>query len=241
MADYILEIIETKLETSDTKSIKLDIKGTDIQYKPGQYLMMTFPDLIDEERGDMRPFTMSSSPTEKDFIMITTKISDSKFKQRLNQLNKEDKVNVKLPFGRFTLDENYTGQIVMIAGGIGITPFRSHIKYATDIELPLKMTLLYSNKVREEIAFYEEFEQLMRMNPNLEVIHTVTKPEESKPKWNGRDGRIDEKMIREFATDFDNTLFYICGPPAMVDAMVTLLKNIGAKPELIKAEKFVGY
>jgi len=239
--DYTLKVIETKLETHDTKSIKLDIKGIDIQYKSGQYLIMTFPELVDQEKSNLRAFTISSSPTERDFIMVTTKLTGSKFKEKLNHLKIGDKINVKLPFGRFTLDEDYSSHIVMIAGGIGITPFRSHIKYATDKNLPLKITLLYSNKAPEEIIFYSEFEQLMKFNLHLKVIHTITRPEESKQKWGGKIGRIDEKIIKEFATDFGNTLFYTCGPPAMVDGVIALLKEMNAKPENIKIEKFVGY
>ena len=118
--------------------------------------------------------------------------------------------------GTFVLDEN-AKHIVFLGGGIGITPFRSMIKCASDKRIPVKMDLIYSNNAPNEICYGDEWSMLEKQNPNLKVTNTITSPEFA--NWGGRFGRIDESMIKEFAGDFSKTIFYICGPPGMVDSL----------------------
>src|SRR3989344_7655381 len=120
-------VIETRQETPDVKSIKLDGK---IDYKPGQYMM------VELETGDeenTHPLSIASSPTEE-FLLFSTKISQSSFKQKFNSLKVGDKVKIKGPMGIFVLNEN-AKEIIFLGGGIGITPFRDMIKYASDKRL----------------------------------------------------------------------------------------------------------
>ena len=100
------------------------------------------------------------------------------------------------------------------------------------------MTLLYSNKTPDDIVYKDEWQNFERENSNLKVVHTIT---ENTTGWNVITGRIDEAMIREFCNDLDNTLFYICGPPGMVDAMQGILKGMNITPQNVKVERFVGY
>jgi len=225
-----LQVVETKQETPTVKSIKLEKNNFD--YKPGQYAMMVLQTGDDE---NVRSLSIASSPTEN-FLLFSTKISESSFKKKFNSLQTGDKTKIKGPMGIFVLDES-AKNIVFLGGGIGITPFRNMIKYATDKKLPIKLTLLYSNRTSDEICYKDEWPQFEKQNPNLKVVNTIT----DDPNWNGRKGRIDGKMIREFAADFNNTLFYICGPPGMVDGLSQLLKTMNVPQQNVKIEKFVGY
>ena len=228
-----LQVIETKQETHDVKSIKLGLKEK-IDYKPGQYFIM---ELDVEDQENSRPLSIASSPTE-DFLLFSTKISQSAFKQKFNSLEVSETVKLQGPMGVFVLKED-AQQIVFLGGGIGITPFRDMIKYAGDKKLPIKLILLYSNKTPSDIVYKDEWHVFEKENPNLKVINTITQPEGT--DWQERIGRVDEKMIREFCADLNNALFYICGPPGMVDGLSNLLKTMNIPLQNIKIEKFVGY
>jgi len=224
-------VIETRQETPDVKSIKLDGK---IDFKPGQYMMMEL-ETGDEE--NTHPLSIASSPTE-DFLLFSTKISQSSFKKKLDSLKIGDKVKLKGPMGIFTLKED-AKEIVFLGGGIGITPFRDMIKYASDKKLPIKMILLYSNRTPADIVYRDEWPLFEKQNQNLKVVNTITQPEGT--DWNGRTGRVNDSMIKEFCNDINNSLFYICGPPGMVEALSNLLKTMNVPQSNIKVEKFAGY
>lgn len=226
-------VIETKQETHDVKSIKLGFDGNKFDYKPGQYM------IVELETGDddnTHPLSVASSPTE-DFLMFSTKISQSSFKQKLNSLNVGDKVKLKGPMGIFVLKED-AKEAMLLGGGIGITPFRDMVKYACDKKLPMKLTLLYSNKTPDDIVYRDEWGVFEGQNPNLKVVNTVT---DYQGEWKGKIGRINEAMIREFCNDVNNALFYICGPPGMVDGLFRLLESMNIPRQNIKVEKFMGY
>ena len=236
MINAEFSVIETKQETNDVKSIKLSFDGNKFDFKPGQYMMMEL-DVVDPENGNTRPLSIASSPTE-DFLLFSTKISQSLFKQKINSLKVGDKIKLKGPMGIFILNEN-AQEVVLLGGGIGITPFRDMIKYAADKKLPMKLALIYSNKTPADIVYKDEWPIFEKQNPNFKAINTIT--DGSDPSWKGKTGRINEELIREICDDFNNTLFYICGPPGMVDGLSKLLKTMNVSQQNIKIEKFVGY
>ena len=208
-------------------------KPENFNFIAGQFITL-FLD-VQDARGNYRQFSVASSPTE-DYVMITTTMRGSAFKQKLEQLEGQ-KIKARGPFGRFTLQEN--SEHVMVAGGIGITPFRSMIKSATDMGNSAKIKLIYSNKTPEDIVFMEDLDLMEKMNEYLEIIHTITRPEGH--FWKGVTGRVDEHMIGQHIEDVENSIFYVCGPPAMVDAMQIVLKEMGIAEERIKMERFGGY
>jgi len=226
-------VIEVKKETPDVKSLKLGVKGHGFSYKPAQFVYLSLN--AGDAGSDSRPLSIASSPTE-DFIMVSTKITSSDFKQRLDKIKAGDAVAIRGPIGTFILKED-AKEIVMLGGGIGVTPFRDMIKYATDKRLQAKITLIYSNKTQDDIVYKDEWPVFEKENPNLKVVNTIT----DDANWRGRKGRIDEAMIREFCSDLNNALFYVCGPPGMVNAMLELLIRMGVAGTNIKVERFVGY
>ncbi|MDI6722949.1 MAG: FAD-binding oxidoreductase [Candidatus Aenigmarchaeota archaeon] len=213
-------------ETRDVKTFRFKI---DMTFKPGQFVMLKV-----SERSEA--FSISSSPTDKGYIDISMKMTTSEYKKTLEAAKIGDVFDIKGPYGTFLLNESMDA--IMIAGGIGITPFRSMIRYAAAKRLHIKITLIYSSKTPEDIAFRKEIEELEKQNKNLIVIHTITRPEESIERWRGRTGRIDKEMIVGMK-NWKGSAFYVCGPPAMVDSVVSLLKEAGV-PQ-IKTEKFGGY
>ncbi len=232
-SSFELAVIDVKQETHDVTSVKFS-KPKNFDSKPGQYLML---ELDISDPSNLRPLSIASSPTE-DFLLFSTKISESEFKKKFSSLKSGDKAKAKGPMGFFVLKED-AKETVFLGGGIGITPFRDMIKYATDKKLPIKMTLLYSNKTPDDICYRDEWHVFERENPNLKVINTITKPEGT--GWSGRTGRIDDSMIKEFCSDLQNTVFYICGPSGMVNALSELLKSMNLPQQNINVEIFPGY
>lgn len=227
---HIKEIIP---RTPDVKSFRFD-RPEGLDCNPGQYMIVT----IKSEGMELRePFTISSSPTEKDFLELTKKLTSHPFSKALESLKVGDKVLIEAPFGEFTFKGEYS-KIALLAGGIGITPLRCMIRYATDNQLMTNIILLYSNRFDDEIIFKNELEEMQILNNSLKVVFTVTRPSE---KWKGLVGRIDKEMVQKVIHDYMECVFYVCGPQKMVEAMVVILKDLNIPEKQIKQEYFPGY
>ncbi len=231
---------------SNTQQLSFD-------YKAGLFAFFDIGGVYNDSKGPVRHFTISSSPTEN-FIMLSTRIRDSPYKKRLASLEEGTKVKVGGPEGKFVLDEEDNSKtIVFLSGGIGVTPFRSMIKYVTDKQLPIKIIMFDSNKNKESILFKQEFDEWSNINKNIKIIYTVT-DEENPSKgqsastsmniWKGEYGRINKEMILRHvdASDFKDSLFYICGPLPMLKAMKSLIREeLKIPKERIMVEEFTGY
>ena len=173
-------------------------------------------------KGPIRHFTLASSPTEE-FILISTRIRDSPYKKKLDSLQIGTTVKVRGPQGKFTLHEDHSKPAIFLSGGIGVTPFRSMIKYATDKNLPIRIIMLDSNRSRENILFKNDFDKCADTNKNLKIIYTITEEQNKNgdDEWKGEKGKdrhSHAEKVSEFG-DIEKCIFYICGPPAMVKAM----------------------
>lgn len=243
--DFKLKLLEKRDEAKGTRTFIFE-KPQGFTYKAGQYMYWTLAKLkYPDRRGNVRHFTLSSSPTE-DFLSITIRMrEESGYKKTLDEYEPGVELVTRGPEGVFVLeDERTTVPQIMLAGGIGITPFRSMAKYATDKGLPVPIHIIYSNSIPEEIAFRKELDGLVSKNPNLKVTHTITKPEESKEEWIGHTGRINEDLIRKLITDNRRPIteiFWLCGPPSMVSGLEEVLEKMQIPQERIRVEKFTGY
>jgi glycine betaine catabolism B len=145
---------------------------------------------------------------------------------------------------------------VFLSGGIGVTPFRSMIKYATDKQLSIKIVMFDSNRNQENTLFKKEFDEYANINRNLKIVYTITEEEEeekqgaqdtsfpTRQQWTGERGRIDKAMLTRHLTDDEikNSIFYTCGPPGMIKAMQDLIQNdLKVPKDRIKVEEFTGY
>jgi len=237
-----LKLVEKRDEAKGTKSFFWETEKP-VNYLAGQYFYFTLPSLnYPDPRGATRHFTLSSSPTEGNLLRNTTRIrEESGYKKTLDELEIGTLIEGEGPNGTFILDEAEPGPHVFLAGGIGITPFRSMIKYAADKNLNTQIHLIYSNSIPEEIAFRAELDGLAKSWPNLKLDMTVTKPEESKEPWKGLTGRIDENLIQKLVPDLGSNIFWVCGPPAMVEAMEQTLGKLNLSSGKVRSEKFTGY
>ncbi|TVP41276.1 FAD-dependent oxidoreductase [Candidatus Nitrosocosmicus arcticus] len=219
------------------------------EYTAGQYAYFNLGDVVGDPRGPTRHFTVSSSPTEN-FMMLSTKIRESPYKQRLSILEVGDRVYVSGPEGEFVLPEDYSKPLIFLSGGIGVTPFRSMINYATDKQLPLKIIMFDSNKNQQNILFKKEFDDWTSLNKNLQIIYTLSDDNSNEnnvsttEEWKGEKGRVDKEMILKYVdkNTLNDAIFYISGPPDMLKSMQLLLeKELEIPKERIKVEEFTGY
>jgi len=236
------------LEGTDIMTFKFSKEEKDepnriLEYIAGQFAFFDIGNVHSDPKGPIRHFTIASSPTE-DFILISTRIRDSPYKKRLDSLQDGTTVKVRGPEGKFTLHGDYSKPAVFLSGGIGVTPFRSIIKYATDKNIPIRIIMFDSNRSKQNILYKTEFDNCTKNNANLKIIYTITEPEKSVNEWEGEKGRIDEAMLKKYLqpADLKNSIFYICGPPPMVKAMQQILDDTLQVPsERIKIEEFTGY
>jgi glycine betaine catabolism B len=238
-----LTLIEKqKVEGTDVMSFKFD--KSSLQYMAGQYAYFDIGGVHNDPKGPIRHFTIASSPTE-DFILMTTRIRDSPYKKRLAALEVGVKVKVKGPEGEFILHEDHSKPAIFLSGGIGVTPFRSMIKYATDKQLPLKIIMFDSNRNKQNILFKDEFDECLRVDKNLKIIYTISDKQDQSgtESWKGEKGRIDKAMLTKHLQNDEllNSIFYICGPPAMINSMQVLLKELQIQIDQIRVEEFTGY
>lgn len=237
-----VKLIEKRDEAKGTKSFFWQPE-TEVKWTAGQYYYFTIPVMkYPDPRGNTRHFTISASPTEGPILRLTTRIrEESGYKKTLDELPIGSVIDGEGPNGTFILDEKSTGSNVFIAGGIGITPFRSIIKNEIDKNLQMPIHLIYSNSIPEEIVFKEEFTEWPKTHPFLKVDMTISHPEQSQEPWSGLTGRIDDVMIKKLVYDTENPTWWVCGPPAMIDAMEAVLGKMGITSDHIRSEKFTGY
>jgi ferredoxin-NADP reductase len=191
--DEVTENMQTRPSKRRLKLInKILYKGTDIMsfkfsrnddnrksqdyrlnYEAGQYAIVDLETKEDPE-GPVRSFTLASSPTDKESILISTRIRNSSFKKKLESLNVGQLLSIIAPLGKFVLYSDYSRPAVFLSGGIGVTPFRRMIKYATDRQLPINISMFYSNRNQNNILYKEEFDEWTEMNKNLKIIYTLT-------------------------------------------------------------------
>jgi ferredoxin-NADP reductase len=210
-------------------------RPAELNYKPGQFLFITLKAADGKELS--KHFSFSSSPTEKTHIEFTKKLSDSDFSAALRALKKGDWARIDAPYGKFTFEGEYK-EIGLLGGGIGITPFMGICKYCTDMQLDTKVTLLYGNRTESDIAFRKQLEAMQEQNQNLKVLFTLN---EADSDWKGATGFIDADMIKKEIPDYKDTMFYTCGPPAMVEIMDKLIQQLGLPETQLKREYFTGY
>lgn len=209
-------------------------------YLPGQYMEWTLKHDRPDNRGTRRYFTITSSPTEED-LMIGVKFYEksSTFKKALMSMNTGDEIMAGGLSGEFTLPKDPNIKLVFIAGGIGITPFRSILKYLIDTKQKRTITLLYTSLIPQEIVYEEIFMQAWK-ELGTKIVYCVDNVNNF-PNWQGRIGKIDEIIISEEVPDYKERSFYISGPPSMVSAFKGILTKMGVPINRIKTDYFPGF
>ena len=198
-------------------------------FEAGQYIQVRLPKLLGRDpKGPSRVFSITSSPLDDERVSIAYRDTGSGFKQTLRKLPTGEEVMIEGPHGFYTLPRDASRPVIFVAGGIGITPFVSMLRFAaqTDRAVP-RVTLLYANGNRKSAAYLEELDELARRSARLSLRNHF--------------GIVDEATVRRSVGDLAASRWYVAGPPAMVDAIRGTLHSLGVDQRDVLFEEFVGY
>lgn len=251
---FILPLVKKTEVASDTLAFFFDrTAASQFDFLPGQYVQMRLPHDNPDEKGTARFFTISSSPLDQNYLVITTRVRNSSFKQLFARLEIGQLVQFFGPLGSLVLDETETQPRIYLSGGMGITPFHSMLLYSAQKGVSIPQTLFASFSTREEMVFYDELSRLSEKKPNLKAIYTISRPEnvpltptlslqgEGGSRWNGETGRITKQLLEKYVSLVGNEIYYLCGPTSMVDAMREMVQGLGVSEEQIRIEYYSGY
>jgi ferredoxin-NADP reductase len=191
-------------------------------FRAGQAVEIILP-----EPAGGHAFSLVNAPHQQELV-IATRMRDSVYKRALRGLPLGAAVKVDGPFGSLTLHRNSSRGAVFIAGGIGITPFMSILRSAAHEGLPHPLALVYSNRRARDAAYLAELQAMDK----LRLVTTMT--EEG-------GGLVDAAMIRHAMEGLPSPIFYVAGPPAMVEAMKATLERAGIEDTDVRSEEFFGY
>jgi ferredoxin-NADP reductase len=219
--------------------VTFDLLGEELDFRPGQYFFVTLPDVgHHDDRGLRRHITIVTSPNEKGVLGLATRMRDSAFKRSLRALPVGTEVEVEQPKGDFALPDETSRPLVFVAGGIGITVFRSMLRFIHEERLPYQVTLIYSNRDRESMAFLDELQQLEWQMPDFRLILTMTQD----PGWEGESRKVDAQFFKRYLEqDLNQYTFLVAGPPAMAEGVQKALEEAGVQEENVIAERYSGY
>ncbi len=215
-------------------------KPADWTYRAGQFVDITLLDPAETDaEGNMRGFSISSAPSE-DTVMITTRLRDTAFKRVLQAMPLGTPVKIEGPFGSLRL-HNADRPAIVLTGGIGITPFRSILLDAVQSGgLPYPVVVLYANRRPQDAAFLDELGELAQRDANLRFVPSMSGLADS-DSWDGERGRIDASMLARHVLGLSNAIYYLTGPPGMVQGLRTMLVETGVDEDDIRTEEFTGY
>ena len=225
-------------QTSDVQTFRFvspDGGLMPFQHQPGQYLVIS--PVINGKKVN-RPYTISSSPTQPDYCEITVKREEMGFVSRHlhDTLRESDTINISAPTGRFIFDGTQAKSVVLIAGGVGITPLMAIARYLTDKGWQGDIYFAYSTRTRNDIIYRKELDDLKARFPNLHVHVTLSRADMD---WTGHKGRVTAEFLTKCIPELPRRQIYICGPDAMMAMTVQVLKELGVPTEQIKLEEFV--
>jgi ferredoxin-NADP reductase len=216
-------------------------KPEGFDFRAGQAIDVTLIDPPETDaEGNTRAFSIASAPSDP-ALVVATRMRDSAFKRVLKSAAPGLRVKIEGPTGSLTLHKNPSKPAVFLAGGIGITPFRSIARDAAAQNLPQQIYLFYSNRRPEDSAYLDELQQLQSKYPRFHLIATMTNMDASNAPWRGETGLLSGELLRKHVHDLSGPIYYIAGPPAMVAGMRQMLVGAGVDGDDIRTEDFAGY
>jgi len=244
---YVLKLAGRSTVAERTLEFRFD-RPPGLTFKAGQFMDLTLIDPPETDaEGNTRAFSINGAPGDPG-LTFTTRLRDTAFKRVLLGVPLGTEMKAEGPFGNFTLHNDAGRPAILLAGGIGITPFRSMIRRAALEKLPHRIFLFYANRRPEDTPFLDELRGLARENPNFAFIPTMTRMAHSHLRWQGETGHLDAALIRRHlkshglaASSPTRPIHYIAGPPRMVAALHAMLNEAGIDDDEIRTEDFAGY
>jgi ferredoxin-NADP reductase len=233
----ILQLVRAERQTHDSVSLRFRVTGSQtLRGRPGQFF--TFDWLLDGQKLS-RSYSISSSPTQTGFVEIAVKKQpEGRVSCFLNERAAIGlTVEARGPLGRFCFQETEHKKIALFAGGSGITPLISILRYIDDLCLDTKATLFYSVRTKRDIIFEGELERLKTRLPNLRLVVILTKPDAG---WSGPTGHLRGELISSYLDEVSNHTFFLCGPEGYMNHVTELLKSLGVDEQRILQERFGG-
>lgn len=236
----LLQLTERKQIAKDMYAFLFIPKGA-FQFVPGQYMEWTLPHKDVDIRGNRRYFTIASSPTEETLTLGVKLVPNgSSFKKRLLTMDPKSYLLAGQLAGDFTLPKDTQKKLVFLAGGIGVTPFRSMIKYLVDMDQKRDIVQFFSNKTADEIVYKDIFDQAEK-KLGIKTVYTLTGKEQFPKDWKGEKGRVDSAMIQKYVPDYKDRMYYISGPHTMVSGYQDLLHSMEIPSSHIIVDYFPGF
>ncbi|MFH1440193.1 MAG: FAD-binding oxidoreductase [Candidatus Woesearchaeota archaeon] len=244
------KIINIKQETHDTRTFTIvPVNGKRLEFIAGQFVMLDAhlevkkEDGSNKEKGEgmkstqlvKRAYSISSAPHHKYINLTIKKVFSGLMSNYVMTLKKGDVMDISGPFGHFTYGDNMK-DIVMIAGGYGIMPFRSMIHHIMENKMKVKMNLIISARFHDDIIFRDEFKKLENKYHGFKFNATYTR--EEKNKEFGHVGRLDLDMLKKMIGKFDNKHYFICGSGNFISCIKHILVDEGVSTDMIKAEGY---
>lgn len=236
----LLRVARIFQETPNVKTFRLTDPADDIlpfTYLPGQFLTVT---VAPDGPSVKRSYTIASSATEREYCEITVKREEQGAVSRFlhDRVKEGDTLQITAPSGRFTFTGEEASSVVLIAGGVGVTPMMSVVRYLTKRSWAGDIFLLYAVREEAEVIFREELEYLQRRYPHLHVVLVVEQVET--PEWKYARGRITRELLDAHVPQLATRRVHICGPPPMMNAVKSLLADLGVSADQIRTEIFIG-
>jgi ferredoxin-NADP reductase len=223
-------------ETPRTRSLVLRVPDWP-GHRPGQHvdLRLTAEDGYQAQRS----YSIASPPERPEVVLTVERLDDGEVSPYLtDEVRPGDHLELRGPIGGyFTWTATLPGPVQLVAGGSGMVPFMAMLRHRAHSPTRSPVRLLYSSRTRDTIIYREELERLATEDPQLEVIHTLTR--EWPPDWTGPRGRVDLEMLRASAFGPpQEPRMYVCGPTPFVESVANGLVRLGHPPERIKTERF---
>jgi ferredoxin-NADP reductase len=230
-------IKEKREVAKGTLMVTFELDSDEVDWTPGEYFWVELLDPpYEDEKGARRHITVVTSPTEG-VLGLATRIRDSAFKKSLVEMPEGSAVDVEQPKGSFVLPEDTSPRYAFVAGGIGITPFRSMLRYIADKGLDYDITLVYSNRDAESTAFLDELKELESVVPRCRLVLTMT----DDPSWDGDTRMLDAGVLRDMLGDLESYHFMVAGPPPMAKSVEASLLDAGLSEDQVQSDSFSGY
>ena len=237
---YLVKLKDRRQVAERTMAFQFE-KPEGFTFTAGQSIDLTLMNPLETDgEGNGRTFSIASAHDE-DMLLVATRMRDTAFKRVLGTMPIGSQVKIEGPIGNLVLHNDQARAGMFLAGGIGITPFRSILLQAAREQLPHRLFLFYANRRPQDAPFLQELEALQRQNPSYTFVPTMTDMSRSDRSWQGETGVINQEMLAKHLKSAASPIYYMAGPPGMVRAMRTLLNSMRVDDGDIRTEEFAGY